>query len=48
LPDFSQFDAKTELAGFRPDRAGQFLKLAGPDEKNSSGSNSDSMYLIQL
>jgi hypothetical protein len=31
LPDFCQFDVKNEPAGFRPDRTGQILKLAGLD-----------------
>jgi hypothetical protein len=31
LPDFCQFDVKNDPAGFRPDRTGQILKLAGSD-----------------
>jgi hypothetical protein len=30
LPDFCQFDAKNEPAGFQPDRTGQILNPAGP------------------
>jgi hypothetical protein len=41
-PDFCQIGVKNDPAGFRPDRTGQILKLAGPDrmQKNPSGSNS--------
>jgi hypothetical protein len=28
---FCRIDAKNDPAGFRPDRTGQILKLAGPD-----------------
>jgi hypothetical protein len=31
LPDFCRIDVKNDPAGFRPDRTGQVLKLAGPD-----------------
>jgi hypothetical protein len=31
LPDFCRIDVKNDPAGFRPDRTGQILKLAGPD-----------------
>jgi hypothetical protein len=31
LPDFCRIDVKNDPAGFRPDRIGQILKLAGPD-----------------
>jgi hypothetical protein len=31
LPDFCWIDVKNDPAGFRPDRTGQILKLAGPD-----------------
>jgi hypothetical protein len=30
--DFCQFDAKNEPAGFQPDRTGQILNPAGPDQ----------------
>jgi hypothetical protein len=30
-PDFCQIGVKNDPAGFRPDRTGQILKLAGPD-----------------
>jgi hypothetical protein len=30
-PDFCQIGVKNDAAGFRPDRTGQILKLAGPD-----------------
>jgi hypothetical protein len=29
--DFCRIDVKNDPAGFRPDRTGQILKLAGPD-----------------
>jgi hypothetical protein len=31
LPDFCQIGVKNHPVGFRPDRTGQILKLAGPD-----------------
>ncbi len=40
---FCRIDVKNDPVGFRPDRTGQILKLAGPDQiqKNPSGSNSE-------